>query len=1579
MKKLLSVVLVLAMMLSLVVVSIPASAEDEAVSEFKGTVVVTDTATLEEDGYKPIETAEQLLKLTSGNEAESIYEKYYLANDITLEAAGNGGNLTFAVINGNGHTVTFAGTESIVNWGKNVTIENLYLTGSVEVKSNGQHYGALCVHGFDGTVVLRNIHSDVEIKLTKDMDGAIGGLVGKLESSDLTIDNVSFTGKLDAGTYACKNGAERYQGIGGIAGWAQNGIITNVYVDAEITAANTAYIGLGGAFGLLTTSNVKGATVKGSVASTGAFSGVGGFLGVALKGNVKIENVENNAAVTNGGKSGKAGVGGIVGAIKEGTLTVKNSTNNGAVTAKEASWDEGVAGIVGSALGVEGAKTKAVLNGAVNNGTVTAEKSAYTGGIAGILWGADYDFDNCVNNGAVAAPAGGDVGGMAGVLNAAGTLDYCVNKGTVTGVALVAGIVGQFYQGTSGALTNCVNAGIVTNTAADKSASGLVQTAGCPVTIDNCANIGAVAAANANGLATEANVTITNSVDASIVITNPADIATLAAVKPVADLVGSKGTTSATPAGSKGTTSATPVAADFDYATAYPEADGWIAVTDLAGLKAMANNGGKYYLKNNIEVNEGGFNGWKNGIVTELAGNGFTLTWKDTDATLFGGGADGSLTVYDLNIDGTMTVTAEVPENVGPILKHGYSGGVTLRNVHSKLNIVFAETVKEIKNAVGGIIAKNDSNATFENVSYTGTITVAAKQSQTYCEGIGGIAGGVLGTLTANNVTVDATISAAGEGNMYAGGVAGKVGSAVITNATVKSNITVAGEGDKAAGAVIGKVNNNIDLSAAVVFANSDCAVKGDVYGVAKTANIADSVYVLDGTKNWIAISDFEGLKALANDGGYYYLTNNIDVTAGGFNGWKNGISTEFAGNGYTLTWKDADGTLFGGGNGSVNVHDINLAGTFKVNSNFENAGPLLKHGYSGGLTLTNVHSTVNVVFTENAKEIKNAAGGICGKTEGPNVWNNVSYIGTMTIAAKETDGYAPGFGGIAGGVKGTLIATDVTVSAKIAINGEGTMDVGAVAGVVASSTVINNADVFADIKVEGEGTKIAAGLVGKIDDGDMIANGVKVAGSVVVPEGAAKDFVCGSVAEGKTIAKGAVVAIDYGTMYPAADGWVAVSDLAGIKAMAANGGKYYLTNNVDITDNVGFTGWKDAVIEFAGNGFTLTWKDTDGTIFGGGGGESKLTVYDLNLAGTFKVDSEMRENAAPLLMHGYAGGATLTNVHSTVDVVFTENVKEIKNAVGGIIAKSEGPTVLNNVSYTGTITVAAKQIADYAPDFGGIAGALKGTLTAENVSSNATLNVTVEGLANVGVVVGKIYGDATIKNVTAKGAITVAGEGAKVAGPVVGAAAALTLGSWKAEAEVTAPEGATVGTIYGTATNFTDLDHVHAFDKEVVDDKFKATDADCQNKATYFKSCECGEKGEETFEAGELDPTKHTKDTFTYTDNGDGKHTKKNECCGAVVAADEAHTYGDDDKCVCGAAKPTENTKPGGDDKPGESNKPTEGNEANKPGSSDSDSDGGTEPAKKKGCKSAITGAAIVVCAVATLGAAVSFKKKED
>ena len=48
-------------------------------------------------------------------------------------------------------------------------------------------------------------------------------------------------------------------------------------------------------------------------------------------------------------------------------------------------------------------------------------------------------------------------------------------------------------------------------------------------------------------------------------------------------------------------------------------------------------------------------------------------------------------------------------------------------------------------------------------------------------------------------------------------------------------------------------------------------------------------------------------------------------------------------------------------------------------------------------------------------------------------------------------------------------------------------------------------------------------------------------------------------------------------------------------------------------------------------------------------------------------------------------------------------------------------------------------------------------------------------------------------------------------------------------------------------------LPHTHVYDQEKVEAKYLVSEADCDSKAVYYKSCACGEKGSDTFESGDV------------------------------------------------------------------------------------------------------------------------------
>ena len=81
---------------------------------------------------------------------------------------------------------------------------------------------------------------------------------------------------------------------------------------------------------------------------------------------------------------------------------------------------------------------------------------------------------------------------------------------------------------------------------------------------------------------------------------------------------------------------------------------------------------------------------------------------------------------------------------------------------------------------------------------------------------------------------------------------------------------------------------------------------------------------------------------------------------------------------------------------------------------------------------------------------------------------------------------------------------------------------------------------------------------------------------------------------------------------------------------------------------------------------------------------------------------------------------------------------------------------------------------------------------------------------------------------------------------------------------------------------------HKHSFVNEIVDEKYLASAADCENAALYYKSCDCGAHGEETFAYGEK--LGHDLSKMTWNTK---EHWKKCLRCGKLLELEE-HIYTD-------------------------------------------------------------------------------------
>lgn len=79
-----------------------------------------------------------------------------------------------------------------------------------------------------------------------------------------------------------------------------------------------------------------------------------------------------------------------------------------------------------------------------------------------------------------------------------------------------------------------------------------------------------------------------------------------------------------------------------------------------------------------------------------------------------------------------------------------------------------------------------------------------------------------------------------------------------------------------------------------------------------------------------------------------------------------------------------------------------------------------------------------------------------------------------------------------------------------------------------------------------------------------------------------------------------------------------------------------------------------------------------------------------------------------------------------------------------------------------------------------------------------------------------------------------------------------------------------------------------HVFDQKNATDFYLKTPANCGGSAIYYMSCECGEKGVETFESGSANLSNHIGEIINGGEQG--KHTKYS-CCGEVASTTHSYT----------------------------------------------------------------------------------------
>ena len=256
---------------------------------------------------------------------------------------------------------------------------------------------------------------------------------------------------------------------GGIAGAANNNTasIKNCMNSGKVIGGN--YVGgiiggnpFGGDF------SVSGNINKGEINGLKYVGGIAGILGE----NRTLSNCYNTGKVVGSDRQ----VGGIAGLVSS-SASVRDSYNNGEIIGK----GDRIGGIVGE-LGVS-----STLTNSYNTGKVTGEANN-VGGIAGLIFGT---IENSYNTGTIQGE--GQVGGITGQIgtDCEAYIRNCYNEGSIIGNNdAIGGIVGWTSDtGTSGTIENNYNKGKVTGV---DQVGGLIGKNAATFIVTKCYNKGTV-------------------------------------------------------------------------------------------------------------------------------------------------------------------------------------------------------------------------------------------------------------------------------------------------------------------------------------------------------------------------------------------------------------------------------------------------------------------------------------------------------------------------------------------------------------------------------------------------------------------------------------------------------------------------------------------------------------------------------------------------------------------------------------------------------------------------------------------------------------------------------------------------------------------------------------------------------------------------------------------------------------------------------------------------------------------------------------------------------------------------------
>ncbi len=833
MKKTISILLIVTMLLSMVLTAIPVGATTGTGSgaSAQSTNVTIPTVPTEVNALPVQNWARPWATGTDAEKAEwtalsSVSDltkvknggKFYLTADIEMNVAfgqGNGfdGTPEGTILDGDGHKFIYSsGDYTAFSWASNMEIRNLILTGTLDV---GAKVGLAPIGGHNsggpnGKLIFNNVWSDVDITVNNGGGIAIGGVTMN------ATDGSSFTDVIFTGSIKRTDGSD-VQSVGGIVAQTTGSVsFTRCYV---------------------TTASDR---VVPSISVTGNVNNVGGLAGIINTG-TSFQDCDVNANISVSGAaipasySGWFSIGGFVGRTGEATFT--NCTTRGTLSYTGNTLHLFVAAFTGIVNGKQTYTNCQSLNDVTVSGNVTGTYCGI-GGFTGWSNGA-LTFTDCTRGGTLNVTMDGwkatnshGVGGFSGYVSNTTIFDNCKTVVNKTGDGV------KFNSKKASDCTLPVGVGGFVGTVDGSTTIKNNSTNNAPVTAQNYVDgIGGFVGY------TKVSTTFTSAV-------NNANLSIDADAEGVGGFIGLNGSS-----------------ATFTSSTN----NGDISVT---GAK-------------NIDVAAGGFIGKAQGSSTTptqdkpnpvLNSYGSLNVSANGDAT-FTGCKNDSIVSVNITTNKAVMAGGFVGENDGRTLK--FNGCSTAKNEGSK---VTAQNGKAVY--IAGFCPYSWGTVKYNETGSVACVNGATIESTVAAERVGGFAGWQAGggSLSFNNVRNEGSIIAKGKVNHVGGLVAHINRPITVVNSSNAGSITVEASNNGTwicIGGLIGYSQTdaidfvNCQNSGDVSFDKADAAIH-EAFGIGGMVGLSNQDLTFTGCVNTGDVSALMDTVTLSGVSGYVGWTNAV-------------------------------------------------------------------------------------------------------------------------------------------------------------------------------------------------------------------------------------------------------------------------------------------------------------------------------------------------------------------------------------------------------------------------------------------------------------------------------------------------------------------------------------------------------------------------------------------------------------------------------------------------------------------------------------------------------------------------------